>query len=387
MNFLSNLRIGARLALAFAVVLGLSVISTGIALVSSHTNAEAARVMMQSPLAKERLISDWYVLTYSAIARTSMIARTTDETLPVTFADVISDSVKKGSETMGKVEQLLFTDEEKSTFKDIVGLRAKYQLAKDEVGKAKASGNTVETARVFKDTFQPAAKAYESRVLELLSIERRDIDRMSSDIDAANAHSFRLQLVLTALTVVIGGIFAFFIARSIVRPLSRAVEVAETVAAGDLSADIRVERRDEAGQLMQALKNMNENLAKVVGEVRTGTETIATASGQIASGNQDLSSRTEQQASSLEETAASMEELTSDGEAERGQRAPGQPIGGVGLGSGRARWQRGGPGGEHHGLDQRVVQEDRGHHRCDRWHRVPDQHPGAERCGGSSPRW
>jgi methyl-accepting chemotaxis protein len=310
MNFLSNLRIGARLALAFAVVLGLSVISTGIALVSSHTNAEAARVMMQSPLAKERLISDWYVLTYSAIARTSMIARTTDETLPVTFADVISDSVKKGSETMGKVEQLLFTDEEKSTFKDIVGLRAKYQLAKDEVGKAKASGNTVETARVFKDTFQPAAKAYESRVLELLSIERRDIDRMSSDIDAANAHSFRLQLVLTALTVVIGGIFAFFIARSIVRPLSRAVEVAETVAAGDLSADIRVERRDEAGQLMQALKNMNENLAKVVGEVRTGTETIATASGQIASGNQDLSSRTEQQASSLEETAASMEQLT-----------------------------------------------------------------------------
>jgi methyl-accepting chemotaxis protein len=387
MNFLSNLRIGARLALAFAVVLGLSVISTGIALVSSHTNAEAARVMMQSPLAKERLISDWYVLTYSAIARTSMIARTTDETLPVTFADVISDSVKKGSETMGKVEQLLFTDEEKSTFKDIVGLRAKYQLAKDEVGKAKASGNTVETARVFKDTFQPAAKAYESRVLELLSIERRDIDRMSSDIDAANAHSFRLQLVLTALTVVIGGIFAFFIARSIVRPLSRAVEVAETVAAGDLSADIRVERRDEAGQLMQALKNMNENLAKVVGEVRTGTETIATASGQIASGNQDLSSRTEQQASSLEETAASMEELTSDREAERGQRAPGQPAGGVGLGSGRARRQRGGPGGEHDGLDQRVVQEDRGHHRRDRWHRVPDQHPGAERCGGSSTRW
>jgi methyl-accepting chemotaxis protein len=61
MNFLSNLRIGARLALAFAVVLGLSVISTGIALVSSHTNAEAARVMMQSPLAKERLVSDWYV--------------------------------------------------------------------------------------------------------------------------------------------------------------------------------------------------------------------------------------------------------------------------------------------------------------------------------------
>jgi len=62
---------------------------------------------------------------------------------------------------------------------------------------------------------------------------------------------------------------------------------------------------------MQALKDMTGNLQTLVSQVRSGTDTIATASGQIASGNQDLSSRTEQQASSLEETASSMEELTS----------------------------------------------------------------------------
>ncbi len=311
MNFLSNLRIGTRLAVAFSVVLGLVVISTAFALLSARSNAEATRVMMESPLAKERLISDWYVLTYSAIARTSMIARTTDETLPVTFADVISDSVKKGTETMAKVEKLLVTPEEKAIFKSIMELRAKYQAAKDEVGKAKASGNTVETTRAFKETFQPAAKAYESRVLELLSIERKAIDDMSASIDAANARALNLSLLLAMATVAIGAVFSFLISRSIVRPLTRAVEVAETVAAGDLSVDIRAESRDETGQLMQALRNMNDSLAKVVGEVRTGTETIATASGQIASGNHDLSSRTEQQASSLEQTAASMEELTS----------------------------------------------------------------------------
>jgi len=311
MKFFSNLRIGNRLALAFAVVLGLTVVSTAIALVSSLKNAEATRVMMESPLAKERLISDWYVLTYSAIARTSMIARTTDESLPVVFADVISDSVKKGSETIAKVEKLLVTDEEKAILKSIVELRAKYQAAKEDVGKAKAGGDTVATARVFKEVFQPAAKAYETRVLDLLSLERKAIDDMSKAIDAANARAFNLQMLLTFLTVVCGAIFAFFISRSIVRPLAQAVEVAETVAAGDLSARIEVHGRDEAGQLMQALKNMNANLAKVVGEVRSGTETIATASGQIASGNQDLSSRTEQQASSLQQTAASMEELTS----------------------------------------------------------------------------
>jgi len=56
---------------------------------------------------------------------------------------------------------------------------------------------------------------------------------------------------------------------------------------------------------------MNANLLRIVGEIRTGTEAIATSSSEIATGNQDLSARTEQQASSLEETASSMEELTS----------------------------------------------------------------------------
>ncbi|MDN8611482.1 HAMP domain-containing protein, partial [Variovorax ginsengisoli] len=311
MTLLPNVRIGTRLAVGFAIVLGLTIISTAAALVSARNNAEATRRMMQSPLAKERLISDWYVLTYSAIARTSMIAKTTDETLPVTFAEVIADSVKRGSETMAKVEALLVTDGEKQTYKSIVELRAKYQAAKDVVGKAKAGGNAAETERVFKDAFLPAAKAYESRVLDLLSMERQAIDDMSRAIDAANARSFSLTLALGVLTVLIGSLFAWLISRSITRPIDKAVKVARTVASGDLSARIEIESRDETGQLMRALKDMNDSLAKVVGEVRTGTDTIATASSQIATGNQDLSSRTEEQASSLEETAASMEELTS----------------------------------------------------------------------------
>jgi methyl-accepting chemotaxis protein len=87
--------------------------------------------------------------------------------------------------------------------------------------------------------------------------------------------------------------------------------VARRVAGGDLTAHIVVQSQDETGQLMQALKDMNVSLQNLVGQVRSGTDTIATASSQIAAGNQDLSSRTEEQASSLEETASSMEELTS----------------------------------------------------------------------------
>ena len=105
--------------------------------------------------------------------------------------------------------------------------------------------------------------------------------------------------------------FGFLLIRAITRPLDEAVKLARAVAEGDLTQTIDVHSNDEIGQLMQALKDMNDSLVRVVGQVRTGTDTVATASSQIAAGNLDLSSRTEEQASSLEETASSMEELTS----------------------------------------------------------------------------
>ncbi|HJV75730.1 MAG TPA: methyl-accepting chemotaxis protein [Noviherbaspirillum sp.] len=111
--------------------------------------------------------------------------------------------------------------------------------------------------------------------------------------------------------VLLGAVMCVWLLRAIARPLADAVKVAKSVAAGDLTNRIEVSTKDETGQLLQALKDMNGSLARIVREVRSGTETIATASGQIASGNQDLSARTETQASSLEETASSMEELTS----------------------------------------------------------------------------
>jgi len=133
-------------------------------------------------------------------------------------------------------------------------------------------------------------------------------------VDDVNA-VFRNDLIrMSALVVAIGLLFwgvAILIASSIVKPLNEAVSVAQKVAAGDLTSTIEVKTRDETGQLLAALKDMNASLVKIVGEVRSDTDSITTASKEIASGNADLSQRTEEQASSLEETASSMEELTS----------------------------------------------------------------------------
>ncbi|MCE3264067.1 MAG: chemotaxis protein [Pseudoduganella sp.] len=140
-------------------------------------------------------------------------------------------------------------------------------------------------------------------------------DRIAQDAVKAGTDSVRtaervmVVTVLVAMAVAIA--IAWYIAMAITRPIETAVKVAQTVASGDLSSDIPVETTEETGQLLQALKDMNQSLVRVVGQVRKGTDTIACATTEIASGNMDLSSRTEEQASSLEETASSMEELTS----------------------------------------------------------------------------
>jgi methyl-accepting chemotaxis protein len=307
----SNIRIGSRLALGFAIVLLLSIVSTSFSLLAARHASEATKRMTEQPLTKERLVSDWYLYTYSAIARTALISRSSDETLATTFAKPIAESSAKATELIKQVEALLSTDEEKAMMKTIATDRARYQAAKVAVMNARKAGDAETGIRIFNDAFMPAADSYSAGLKALLAIQRKAIDDTAHALDAASASTFKLLLLLGVLVVLLGATAAFLITRSITGPLRSAVEVAETVAQGDLTTVFEAATRDEIGDLMRALKGMNEALFKVVSEVQSGTRSIATASNEIASGNLDLSSRTEQQASSLEETAASMEELTS----------------------------------------------------------------------------
>jgi methyl-accepting chemotaxis protein len=160
------------------------------------------------------------------------------------------------------------------------------------------------------DYFATMTKAIDTQ-FELVGAAFKVLDATLSDRVAAEQRALWLVVVGGGVP----GAFALWIivltARTTTRSIGQAVQVAQHVAAGDLTSRIEVTSTDEAGHLLAALKDMTGNLATIVNQVRTGTDSVATASNQIATGNLDLSSRTEEQASSLEETASSMEELTS----------------------------------------------------------------------------
>jgi methyl-accepting chemotaxis protein-1 (serine sensor receptor) len=152
------------------------------------------------------------------------------------------------------------------------------------------------------------------KIDDIVDFIGRESVRLTAAMEEQNSAAHRETMIAMGLTllvtVVVGCVTVMSLIRSITKPLDAAVSMAQTVAAGDLRSEVRVNSTDEIGELLGALKSMQHNLSSIVGQVRNGTETIHHAATEIAAGNLDLSGRTEEQASSLEQTAAAMVELT-----------------------------------------------------------------------------
>jgi methyl-accepting chemotaxis protein len=188
---------------------------------------------------------------------------------------------------------------------------AQYKTGQDAIIRHVAAGDVEAARTLLREELRPLLVRLKGATREQTALQNEIADAAAREAQATYRNTSAMMWGLGAAALALAALVAWWITRSITRPLGRALEVANTVAAGDLTSRIEVTTRDETGQLLQALKTMNENLARTVGTVRVGTDTIAVAAGQVAVGSQDLSSRTEQQASALEEAASSMEELTS----------------------------------------------------------------------------
>ena len=157
----------------------------------------------------------------------------------------------------------------------------------------------------------PATQKWQDALDENVAYQEANTQKQyelaTTDYEQARA----LLVAANVLSVVLAALLGWLISRSITGPMRRACSAAERMAAGDLTAELRADGKDETAQLVGALVNMKDNLRRIVGGVLQNADSVATASSQIAQGNLDLSQRTEQQASALEETAASMEQLSS----------------------------------------------------------------------------
>jgi methyl-accepting chemotaxis protein len=119
-----------------------------------------------------------------------------------------------------------------------------------------------------------------------------------------------LALLISILTLLAVGLLGYFVTINVTRPLREAVDVANQLAQGQLTAKVGATRNDETGQLLRAMQHMIDNLSHVVSEINGGAQAIASASEQVSATAQSLAQASSEQAAGVEETSASIEQMT-----------------------------------------------------------------------------
>ncbi|GJI97194.1 methyl-accepting chemotaxis protein [Duganella caerulea] len=307
----ANIRIAGRLGAGFGLVLALMASLIVVSLMHLADIGETSGKMIEKDWIKAEAANVIDATTRANARRSMELLIAPDKAYADKVREQIEVNKKTITEALATLDKLVYLPEGRALLAKIKEQRAQYVVSFGKVGKLVAEDQREQATSLMIAETLPMLDQLQGSVKELTRQQKKIVEASGADIKQNIASSRNLMVGLGLAAVLIGVAFAYGITRSITRPIREAVKVAETVAAGDLTSRIDITSTDEIGQLLQALKIMNDSLRKIVGEVRIGTDTIATASAQIAAGNLDLSARTEGQASSLEQTASSMEELTS----------------------------------------------------------------------------
>ena len=173
------------------------------------------------------------------------------------------------------------------------------------------AGKDDEAVKLLLEEAGPSAQKWQDALDENLALQEENTtnDYAAAQKDYASANT--LMLTLAACAVALGTLIAWILTRGITRPLADAVDIANRLAAGDLTVKIENPSKDETGQVLQAMQNMITKLSQVVTDVNSGAQALASASEEVSATSQQLSQASSEQAASVEETSASIEQMTS----------------------------------------------------------------------------
>jgi len=317
---LNNVRITTRFAsfiavywVSFVLVLGVSLWGLMNARDSLKDVHEQA---MRRALLTEELIAGTdqnrlQVLLAFQHAPDSPLAAVHDHPLNM-HLDAITATRAKVNEAIKALEAGLNDAQERQLFEAAQSARTAWRDKLDEATRAIAAGDF--SPQVMDKFLAAGRNEGEAVVQTMRALRDYQVARAQKAAQLAQDR-YTLALIVFALATVLGGSAASYLSLSTLgrlrTGLRQAGDVAGAIARNDLTHAVHDDSKDEIGVLLRHMETMRRNLGGVIGQVRSGSDAVASAASQVAAGTQDLSSRTEAQASSLEQTAAATEELAS----------------------------------------------------------------------------
>jgi len=311
---LSKLKVASRLYIGFGLVLALLL---GIALFSFTRMAvlnNNINFLVNDRYAKIALV-DTVTNNVNLVARVVRnIALSDDEATSKQELARIVKAREENDATLKKLSDTIVTPQGKEVMAALQRTTADYYAEQKNLLSLLTQNKLDEAKKLLFGAIRVKQSAMFDALKAMSDYQHAAMDKTVADSQDTYRHTTMLLFAVSAAAFILSLIAALLITRSIIRQLGGepdyAMAIASDIANGNLATSITLRQGDQTS-LMASIRVMRNRLAEIVGHVRTGTDTIATASNQIAMGNLDLSTRTEQQASSLEETASAMEELTS----------------------------------------------------------------------------
>lgn len=313
-----NMKIGLKLGAGFGfVLLILSIVAiSGIMNMSSIYGTA------------DEVLEDYYPKTVqaneviNAINNIGMDMRASllmkDEKSVTQVLNKIPEHIKVIVENLDKLEATIKSDKGKAILKDVMEERQHYvgsqtrfmELAEAYARNVNSDSKHEAAIDYLVETVRPLQFEYITAVKKLVAYQDELMDEKGAAMDTTYAQARTMLVTLSVIAIVLTMALAFWITRSITRPLAEAVDVANNLAEGNLDVNIVVDSKDETGMLLSAMQNMVEKLTEIITSVRSGADSLASASQEISATSQSLSQASSEQAASVEETSASIEQMT-----------------------------------------------------------------------------
>ena len=307
---LGNLKIAVRLGMTFCIVVAILAIIISIALnVLSRLNDDTARIITERWPAIEVAQGNYTEANNISLAIRNMMLHYDVADQQKELANIVrSRTAIKNNDA--RLQKMIVDEAGLALLKKTLSLQTRFMQQQDKVLEYIDLTMLDEAKKYLTVEVLPDFIAYRDSLAQLVAYQAGLMQAASQDTQSSYVFTRNLIVTIGVLGLLLVGVIGAMMTRSITVPMQHAVAIAEVVARGDFTSDIRSGNNDETGKLLTSLQHMNTSLHRTVDEVRQGADSITTASLEVADGMDDLSSRTEQQAIALQHSASSIEQLT-----------------------------------------------------------------------------
>ena len=305
----NNLKIGVRLGIGFAVTLTFLITIATVSFLRLGALNDDIDLMINDRMPKVEQANN-LIDAINTVARQLRNAYIYSGAEQQKSIDAIAPQRKIITDNLEKLEKSIKSEQGKELLKKIQTSRAAYVVSQEKFLELLKADKKADIVTLMQGDLRKSQGDYLTSITALIEFQGDEMAKAGKAADESVSAAERLIVILGAVASILSVLFAWFITRSITRPINEALNAATALAEGDLTVRIESASKDEVGLLMNAMQNMIGKLTQIIGEVRSAADNLSNAAGQVSATAQSLSQSSSEQAASVEETTSSMEQMS-----------------------------------------------------------------------------